>query len=609
MPTCQDVESSLPDRFERHRPCTRSRVATFPATVSPRRGLSVAAPRWRAGLGAIGFETLLLGLSLAVAAIAHGVNMGAYPAFSLADDEGIYVSQALAVLNGQGLAPYTYTYDHAPGGWLQLALWYLGTGGPATFGTPIDGGRVLMLLVHLGSAFLLFRVARGLGAGPIAATVAVLLFSLSPIAVFFQRMVLLDNLMVFWLLAGLALLLRSTRRAAVIGAGIAFGLALLSKETAIVVAPVYAALLIRQAGWRRMGLWVAAVALTGLPYPLYALARNELWPVSDPYLPYVIGNDALARPSLLSTLAWQLTRYGGGFWNIENNFFWYLRHDWLWRDATLLAAGAVAVVANLIRGLRGDRRLVVAASLGLLVIAYLARGGVVFAFYIVLLTPFLCLNVALLFEAILRRFSRRAAVRLATSALVLFLGIAWWSGTLQPLYADRPDGPARTAATWMKVHLPSDARIIGRDDLFPLLREPVEGPAFPNYTVHWKVAHDPSVRAAVFASNWSTVDYLVISDHLVDDFWGTEDRIAIAAQWNAHLIARWSAPAGNSAVHAPQYVEIWEADRLRSADRAAYAVADQTQGHDQLCGPRRASCDTDLTPAPLALRDKSPVAR
>ena len=158
----------------------------------------------------------------------------------------------------------------------------------------------------------------------------------------------------------------------------------------------------------------------------------------------------------------------------------------------------------------------------------------------------------------------------------------------------------------MKAHVPPDSRIIGRDDLFPLLREPVEGPAFPNYTVHWKVAHDPTVRAAVFASNWSTVDYLVISDHLENDFWGTEDRIAIAAQWNAHLVARWAAPAGNAAVHAPQYVEIWEADRLRSTDRSAYAIADRTRGRDQLCGPRVSSCDIDPTPAPVALPEKPP---
>lgn len=584
-------------------------MATIPQVISPRRGLSLAAPRWLALVRAQPFAASLLAGSLAVAALAHGLNMGGYPAFSLADDEGIYVSQALAVLSGQGLAPYTYTYDHAPGGWLQLALWYLGTGGPATFGTPIDGARVLMLLLHLGSSFLLFRVARRLGAGPIAAALAVLLFSLSPLGVFFQRMVLLDNVMVFWLLAALALVLRSTGRAATVGGGVAFGVALLSKETALILAPVYLAFLVRRAGWRHMALWVAAVVLTCLPYPVYALLRGELWPVSNPYLPYVMGNDAFARPSLLSTLGWQLTRYGGGFWSLDNNFFWYLRHDWLWRDATLLVVGAAAMVANLARALRGDRRLLVPAAFGAITIAYLARGGIVFSFYVVLLVPFLALNAALLIDPLLRRFPRPAALRLAGSALVLFLGVAWWSGTLQPLYTEQPSDPARRAAAWMKAHLPADARIIGRDDLYPLLREPVEGPAFPNYTVHWKVAHDPAVRASVFADSWTTVDYLVISDHVRDDFWGTEDRIAIAAQWNAHLIARWAAPPGNLAVHAPQYVEIWEANRLRSGDRADYAIGDRTRGRGQICGPRVSSCDVDVELAPLAVRDRSAPVR
>ena len=264
---------------------------------------------------------------------------------------------------------------------------------------------------------------------------------------------------------------------------------------------------------------------------------------------------------------------------------------------------------NLVRGIRGDRRLLIAGALGGSAIGYLARGGVVFGFYIVLLTPLLALNAALLLEAVLRRLPRPAATRLAAALLVLFLGVAWWSGTLQPLYTEHPADPARSAVAWMKVHVPADARIIGRDDLFPLLREPVDGPAFPNYTVHWKVAHDPAVRSAVFMENWSTVDYLVISDHLVDDFWQTDDRIAVAAQWNAHLVARWVAPAGNTNVHAPQYVEIWEADRLRSADRSVYATADESRGRALQCGPRMSSCDVDQEPAPVALRDRHVPAR
>ncbi len=61
----------------------------------------------------------LVGIGL----VAHGLNMFHYPSFTLRDDEGIYAAQAWAVLRLGQLSPYTYFYDHAPGGWLLLAAW------------------------------------------------------------------------------------------------------------------------------------------------------------------------------------------------------------------------------------------------------------------------------------------------------------------------------------------------------------------------------------------------------------------------------------------------------------------------------------------------------
>ena len=58
----------------------------------------------------------------------------------------------------------------------------------------------------------------------------------------------------------------------------------------------------QRGGWRGILIWSAAAVFAVLPYPLYALSRGELWPVLDPYLPYVEPNDLAARPSLLSTL-------------------------------------------------------------------------------------------------------------------------------------------------------------------------------------------------------------------------------------------------------------------------------------------------------------------
>src|SRR5262249_53423292 len=113
-----------------------------PAT--PRQGAPFT-PAWAQRPG----TQLLLPLALVVAFVSHGLNMFAYPLYL--GDEGIYMEQAWAVLKGLGLTPYTYTYDHAPAGWLLIAAWLrLLPGGVAQWGMAENSGRVLMLLLALG---------------------------------------------------------------------------------------------------------------------------------------------------------------------------------------------------------------------------------------------------------------------------------------------------------------------------------------------------------------------------------------------------------------------------------------------------------------------------
>jgi hypothetical protein len=64
------------------------------------------------------------------------------------------------VLREARLSPYTYFYDHAPAGWLVIAGWVLLLPNQfQTFGNALNTGRLLMLLVHVASTFLLFRVS------------------------------------------------------------------------------------------------------------------------------------------------------------------------------------------------------------------------------------------------------------------------------------------------------------------------------------------------------------------------------------------------------------------------------------------------------------------
>ena len=542
-------------------------------------------------------RTLLLLVAIALlAAVPHALNMWSYPAFTIADDEGIYVSQAISWLHTGALAPYTYSYDHAPGGWIQIAVFYALTGGPATFGMPIDGARVLMLLLHVGSALLLFRIARRLGASMLAAGIVVAFFSVSPLAIFYQRMVLLDNIMVFWLLVSLALALDARSRAWIAASGIAFGIAVLSKETAVLLAPFLLVLAWQTSGWRGVLMWSGAATLAVLPYPLYALSRGELLPVADPYLPYVMPNDASARPSLISTLLWQLSRPGGGTFSFTNDFFYYLRSDWLWRDVVLLPLGLGTIIVNVYRGLR-QRPSLVAAIAGLIPCLYLARGGIIFVYYIVFALPFLALNLGLALDAVLRQLEPVRARLLGASLLVLLVGIYWGRGTLAPLYTQHPDAPGREAAAWIKTYVPASATIVGRDDLLAYLREPLDGPAYPGFQVHWQVANDRNVPWS-FGYDWSQIDYLVVDPHELSDFEETANTFALAALGHAHKVAEWTfVNHAAGPLHWDQSIQIWEADRLSDPNLAAF-FAWNLHGRDQLCKAHVASCDDIAADSP-----------
>src|SRR6185437_10029721 len=119
----------------------------------------------RGVLASVRLEPIVVLALIAIGVVSHGLNMFQFPSFTGIDDEGIYASQAWAILREGQLSPYTYVYDHVPGGWIVLAAWMGITGGPHAFGGAIDSGRVLMLLLHVASLVMLYRVARKLGCG------------------------------------------------------------------------------------------------------------------------------------------------------------------------------------------------------------------------------------------------------------------------------------------------------------------------------------------------------------------------------------------------------------------------------------------------------------
>ncbi len=465
---------------------------------------------------------------VAVSLVAQGLNMFHYPAFTWKEDEGIYAAQAWAVLREQRLSPYTYFYDHAPAGWIMLAGWMWLTGGPGTFGSAIS-----------------------------VAALATLLFSVSPLAIFYQRFLLLDTIMLFWVLLSLDLLLNGRGQLSRVGlSGICFGLALLTKETAIFLTPGLL-FIVLQDRWRHQGRFAAIAWLLPMLsvlswYPLYAALKGELLPTGGS-AQFTVSGYATSSVSLADALLWQAARSGGGLLNPDNQFFQLLRGDWLPRDALLVVGGALATVVNVPRGLH-DRRALAASFLGALPILYLARGGLVLDFYVLIAVPFFCLNLAIALAPVFARIPPPGSGALALVAASALIGGYWQAGLIAPLYTGRPDRAGREAIGWIKQHLAPDSLIVTRDDFWADLHEPgLGGPAFPNVHSHWKVAADPEVRGGVFYGTWQRVDYVIVSPGMLNDLNSSNNTITLEALQRAHLVRRWASDGGD--------LELWKVDK------------------------------------------------
>src|SRR6266540_2531802 len=99
---------------------------------------------------------VVLGLAIG-AALIHALNMFNYPSWAASGQEGATVYRAWALLEGRDL--WGDLLRAAPAATLGLSAW-LGAGSAVQgFGTAIDGGGVLMLLLHVAAVPLLFGLA------------------------------------------------------------------------------------------------------------------------------------------------------------------------------------------------------------------------------------------------------------------------------------------------------------------------------------------------------------------------------------------------------------------------------------------------------------------
>ncbi len=478
-------------------------------------------------------RVLLLG-SLLTGAISHGYHLFLYPLYIT--DEGIYMERAWSVLREGLFSPYTYYYDHAPAGWLVIASWVaLLPHQFEAFGNAINTGRVLMLLVHLASVYLLFQTTRRLSGSLMAAVVACFFFNLSPLAVYYQRQVLLDNLMVFWVLLSLYLASSDDRRILTpLFSGLALGMGVLTKENAIFFMPVIGYLLyskVRPRGNYRFALsfwFFGAFSIISL-YFLYAVLKNELLPA---HLSFNLNQPPAAHVSLLYTIWQQLHRAQGGILDPHSLFWTFSLDAWLPKDTFLLAGGAGATLINLYLGLR-DRKHhqgeLIASLLALSYIFYLVRGSVMLEFYVVPLVPFLAMNIAILMTRLpllgtrglgwLSGITRTAILAVFFAVLLLPAGgymlVHDQFGKVVPhdLYKLPLTTLQEEQLAFIRQHIPPSAHVIMDDDLWLQLHD--VAPVYPWAHSHWNASGDPAVRDKVFGGDWHNIDYIVMSNKML----------------------------------------------------------------------------------------------
>jgi 4-amino-4-deoxy-L-arabinose transferase-like glycosyltransferase len=512
------------------------------------------------------FEALLVGALLGVGVVAHAWNLFNFPRYQ--GDEGVYVAAAWSVMHGN-VFPYTYSYGHPPLGWAMIGVWCQLTGGFFTFGTAINSGRVFILFLDALASLFVYLTARKLTGNIWIALLAMALFSLSPLSINYQREVLLDNIATFWVMLALYLLVASeSRMRYILGSALAFGLAFLSKETAVILLPVfiYGVWLVSSKFQRRYAVVLfcyLALALVS-SYVLLALLKNELFPTGT-----LLGGTN-PHVSMITTYLQQAGRGSNGGSFLEQWDAW--RKD----DGLLLLGGMVAIAGNLLVS-RWQPRIRIVPLLPLIYLLFLARGGVTFAYYIIPLLPFLALNVAIFLYYALRfiiiwlpehtRMPQRAgqwlsappwARRLASvprarvlqaALLLVVVGIL----TVLAPYEARMNtknltanetGPQIQAMEWMSAHVPRSAMIIANHYNYVDMRTPGgigagNGAPFAHVEMYWVVATDPAVGTGIFHNDWNNVDYIMADSDLLTDAKNFNMTLILNALDHATLIKKF----------------------------------------------------------------------
>jgi endo-1,4-beta-D-glucanase Y/4-amino-4-deoxy-L-arabinose transferase-like glycosyltransferase len=452
-------------------------------------------------------DIIIVAILLLVAGISQGWNMFHYPYFE--NDEATYISQAYTFIHFGKLAPYTYIYDHAPAGWIFMGLWLALTGNSSLFGSLLNSGRVFMLVLHIFSCISIYLIMRKITRHRLAGIVAILIFSLSPLGIYFQRRVLLDNIMIFWVLNSLLVLLYAKSRLRFVAlSAIMFGIAVLSKENAIFFMPAYVYAVYAYGskrnrlhavyGW--LGITCAVISI----YFLYALLKGELFPAGS-----LLGGTK-PHVSLLSTLAYQFGR-GKAYlpWQ-KNSDFYVAVTEWFHRDPFVIYAGTISTIAGMILSIR-IKSLRLITLLVALFWLFLIRGKLVTDLYVIPIIPLLGMLIGSIVGLPIYKL-KQSWMQVLYSVLVITLIIVCYVHLPKKQYTVNETSNQLLAVAWIKKHVPRNSYIVSDNYTYPYLHE--QGVSYPNEDYFEKYDLDPAIQNK-FGYSWQNIQYIVLTDQVL----------------------------------------------------------------------------------------------
>lgn len=465
-------------------------------------------------LGRLGIFLLIT--IVIIAGLAQAQNMFNFPYYQ--DAEGTQIANAWSILSGGDLSPYTYAYDEPPGGSLVIASWALISGGLDSFGFSINSGRMLMLIAHVIVVATVYGVTRKVSGSYLAAIIASLIFSMSPLVTGLQRQVLLDNLMLVPLMLSFYLIVGDGRQMwYYFLSATLFGIAVLIKTPALFFLPGFILVLAQttHAHHSRFArnLWLTLALIFIAFYPLYAQMRQELFPQG-----WIFGGD-FPHVSLVERLvdrgpaSGNFLNIGGGFTSSFNE--WTGLQNFA-ADPILIYGGGLSLLFLLVLSF-DNRRLRPVVIMAVNYILAMLLGGQIFSSDIIPLLPFLAIAVGTAIAVVANLISSvgggvvKFVLGGAAALMLLYPFIVFYSTRTDVYTLDQVSGQV-AAVDWAAQNLPDDAVIVTDNYAFVELRD-----THPNTEYYWKVDTDPDVKFTLLNDDLCNIDYLILTPQVLSD--------------------------------------------------------------------------------------------